>query len=95
MVFCLLFHSQHNISPINNLIIKGTADIEKIIDTITKLKISWFVIPNSPDPQYNFNELVESAKKNLKTTPEEVGWSYVWNTEYLWGNQIDSENSGI
>jgi len=89
---CAVFYYYWKKHPV--LIINGRQKAENVIKEIINNKISWFVIADSPDQQFNFHPLVNNIKNSVLGKPYTVGWSYVWNTRALWLNdskQADAE----
>ena len=65
-------------------VIDGRDSVEEIIKAVINNKISWFVVNDSTDENFNFHALVKSATNSVLGTPISIGCSYAWKTDDLW-----------
>ncbi|MFH1878998.1 MAG: hypothetical protein ABH883_09355 [Candidatus Omnitrophota bacterium] len=79
MPVCPVFLFYWEARPVT--LIKGDEKAEEILGYIKNKGISWFVIPDSPDPEYNFHILADEITKLSGTAPRKAGWSLIWNFE--------------
>ena len=78
MPVCPIFLYYYNRGPIK--IMKGQEKAEDVIQDIINNKISWLVIADSTDPEFNFHRLVKDISNSTLGKPTIVGWSCIWNT---------------
>jgi hypothetical protein len=79
--------------PHEIMIVRNVSSPEKIIEEMRKYGISWFVVADSPDPKYNYHDLVAAMKRSLRKDPVRVGWSYVWETGEFRGEKTTGPGS--
>ena len=89
MPVCAVFLYYWKGRPIE--VIKGREKAENVIKEIINNKISWLVIADSPDPQFNFHPLVKEMANSALGKGAIVGWSYVWKADSLWSGDIENK----
>lgn len=81
METCPIFLYYWKGAPIE--IIKDRKGADAIIKDIIKKKISWLVIVDTPEGEFNFHDMVKEMSDSSIGKPRVVGWSYVWDVRGL------------
>lgn len=79
---CPVFLYYFNGRPV--YIIDGRDSAEEVMREIVNNKISWLVVIDSKDTNFNFHPLVNSLANSVLGKPAVVGCSYIWKTGPLW-----------
>lgn len=72
-------------------VIRGRWTPQMVMKEIANKKMSWFVIADSPDPEYNLHAFVKEITNSALGKPAVVEWSYVWKTDTLWADHNSSD----
>lgn len=79
---CPIFEFYSDLEPVR--ILGPDEPLANLMDEVTRDKVSWLVIIDSPEKESKTRVLAENIRDYLIENPKKVGWGYVWNVERLW-----------
>lgn len=82
MPLCTVFGYYSTSTPERT--VKGDEEIFPLMEEISRDKISWLVIIDSPKKESSTRALAEEVREHLEENPQKVGWGYIWNVEKVW-----------